>query len=109
MTTCVKSYMMTGQWLKGRLDDVEGLDPKERRKLEFLTRNYIEALSPANYAATNPEVLKATVEQRGENLLRGLENLMRDLERGKGNLLIRQTDMDCLQGRREHGHGPRAR
>nr|NIS41797.1 class I poly(R)-hydroxyalkanoic acid synthase [Desulfuromonadales bacterium] len=92
-----QSYLMTGKWLKDRLDDVEGLDPKERRKLEFLTRNYIEALSPANYAATNPEVLKATVEEKGDNLLRGLENLLRDLERGKGNLLIRQTDTDAFE------------
>ncbi|MDH3665499.1 MAG: class I poly(R)-hydroxyalkanoic acid synthase [Paracoccaceae bacterium] len=92
-----QSYLMTGKWLKERLDDVEGLDPKERRKLEFLTRNYIEALSPANYAVTNPEVLKATVEEKGHNLLRGLENMLRDLERGKGNLLIRQTDMDAFE------------
>ncbi len=92
-----QSYLMTGKWLKERLDDIEGLDPRERRKLEFLTRNYIEALSPANYAVTNPEVLKATVEEKGENLLRGLENLLRDLERGKGNLLIRQTDMDAFE------------
>ena len=92
-----QSYLLTGNWLKERLDEAEGLDPKERRKLEFLTRNFIEALSPANYAATNPEVLKATVETKGANLLRGLENLLRDLERGKGQLLISQTDMDAFK------------
>jgi len=92
-----QSYLMTGNWLKQRLDDAEGLSPQERRKLDFLTRNYIEALSPTNYAATNPEVLQATVEEKGENLIRGLENLLRDIERGKGTLLIRQTDMDAFK------------
>ena len=92
-----QSYLLTGNWLKRRLDDAEGLSPQERRKLEFLTRNYIEAISPTNYAATNPDVLKATVDEKGENLLRGLENLLRDLERGKGQLMIRQTDMEAFK------------
>jgi polyhydroxyalkanoate synthase len=92
-----QSYLLTGDWLKHRLADAEGLSPQERRKLEFLTRNYIEAISPTNFAATNPEVLKATAEEKGENLMRGLENLLRDLERGKGELMIRQTDMEAFK------------
>jgi polyhydroxyalkanoate synthase len=92
-----QSYLLTGSWLKQRLADAEGLSPHDRRKLEFLTRNYIEAISPTNYAATNPEVMKATADERGENLIRGLENLLRDLERGKGQLMIRQTDMDAFK------------
>ena len=92
-----QSYLLTGNWLKQRLDDADGLSPQDRRKLEFLTRNYIEAIAPTNFAATNPEVLKATVDEKGENLVRGLENLMRDIERGKGQLMIRQTDMDAFK------------
>jgi polyhydroxyalkanoate synthase len=92
-----QSYLLTGNWLKQRLADAEGLSPHDRRKLEFLTRNYLEAISPTNYAATNPEVLKATADEHGENLVRGLENLLRDLERGKGQLMIRQTDMDAFK------------
>ena len=59
-----QSYLLTGNWLKGRLADAEGLSPHDRRKLEFLTRNYIEAISPTNYAATNPEVA-ALLRQNG--------------------------------------------
>ncbi len=92
-----QSYLVTGSWLKERLAEADSLPDADRKKLEFLTRNFIEALAPSNYAGTNPEVLKATVEQKGENLLRGLENLVRDLERGKGQLLIRQTDMDAFK------------
>ncbi len=92
-----QSYLLTGDWLKQRLADAEGLSEQDRRKLEFLTRNFIEATAPTNYAATNPEVLQATLDEGGDNLLRGLENLLRDLERGKGKLLISQTDMDAFE------------
>jgi polyhydroxyalkanoate synthase len=54
-------------------------------------------MSPANFAATNPEVLRATLVEKGENLARGLENMLKDLERGKGNLLIRQTDLEAFE------------
>ncbi len=74
-----QSYLLTGDWLKQRLADAEGLSEQDRRKLEFLTRNFIEATAPTNFAATNPEVLKATLDEKGDNLLRGLENLLRDL------------------------------
>jgi polyhydroxyalkanoate synthase len=92
-----QSYLLTGDWLKQRVADADGLSPQDRRKLEFLTRNFIEATAPTNYAATNPEVLQATLDEKGDNLLRGLENLLRDLERGKGKLKISQTDMDAFE------------
>ena len=92
-----QSYLLTGDWLKQRVADADGLSPQDRRKLEFLTRNFIEATAPTNYVATNPEVLQATVDEKGDNLLRGLENLLRDLERGKGKLKISQTDMEAFE------------
>ena len=54
-------------------------------------------MSPSNFAMTNPQVVKATVESKGENLLKGLQNLLTDLERGKGTLAIRQTDMKAFK------------
>jgi polyhydroxyalkanoate synthase len=92
-----QSYLLTGDWLRKRLADAKDLSPQDRRKLEFITRSYIEALAPTNYAATNPEVLKATLDEKGENLLRGLDNLLRDLEHGRGRLIIQQTDMDAFR------------
>ncbi len=92
-----QSYLLTGKWLRQRLDDAGDMPDRERRKLEFLTRNFIEALAPTNHPATNPEVLKATLEEKGSNLVRGFENLLRDLERGQGQLLIQQTDMEAFK------------
>src|SRR6266550_2369580 len=76
-----QSYLLTARWLQGTVKQVEGVD----------------ALSPSNFALTNPQVLKATVESKGENLVKGLQNLLTDLERGKGQLAIRQTDMTAFK------------
>lgn len=92
-----QSYLLTARWLSTRLDDAEGLEPQERKKLNLLARNLIEATSPSNFAATNPEVIRTTLAEEGDNLIRGLEHLTRDLERGNGNLLIQQTDMEAFE------------
>ena len=92
-----QSYLLTGRWLSEQMEHADGLTPQEKKKVNLLTRNYIEALSPSNFPGTNPEVLRTTMEEDGDNLARGLENLLRDLERGQGNLLIRQTDMDAFE------------
>lgn len=92
-----QAYLLTGNWIQHQLADAEGLDQQERRKIQLLARNFIEAMSPSNFAATNPAVIKTTIEEEGENLARGLENLVRDLDRGHGNLLIQQTDMDAFE------------
>ena len=101
-----QSYLMTGRWLQSRLEDADGLDPQELKKLKLLTRNFIDAVSPTNFPATNPEVLRTTMEQDGENLVRGIENLVRDLERGHGSLLIQQTDMEAFELGRNMGITP---
>ena len=54
-------------------------------------------MAPSNFVATNPEVLRLTIETRGENLLRGLKNMLEDLDRGKGKLAIRMTDLDAFE------------
>lgn len=92
-----QSYLLNARWLTNRLEDANGLTLQERRKLSLLARNFIEAVSPSNFATTNPEVIKTTFAEEGENLLRGLENLTRDLERGHGNLMIQQTDMSAFK------------
>ena len=92
-----QSYLLTSRWLQDNVKQVEGLDDKTAKKVDFYTRQFIDALSPSNFALTNPQVVKATVESKGENLLKGLQNLLTDLERGKGKLAIRQTDMAAFK------------
>jgi polyhydroxyalkanoate synthase len=69
--------------LLGTVDQIENLDPDMREKLRFATRSFVDAMSPSNFALTNPQVLKRTMETRGENLLKGLANMLKDIAAGQ--------------------------
>jgi polyhydroxyalkanoate synthase len=92
-----QSYLLSSQWMQNLVHDVDGLDDKTSQKVEFYTRQFVDAISPTNFLMTNPEVLRTTIETGGENLLKGLQNLLGDLERGKGKLQIRMTDLDAFK------------
>ncbi len=92
-----QAYLLTSRWLTGLTKDVEGLSDRERKKVDFHIRQFVDAMAPTNFVATNPQVLRATLESGGENLVKGLRNVLEDLERGKGRLAIRQTDMNAFQ------------
>lgn len=87
-----QSYLLTAGWLQETVESVDGLDDKERKKIAFYTKQFVDAISPSNFVLTNPEVLKETLRSNGENLVRGLTHIIEDLERGKGRLAIRQVD-----------------
>ncbi|MED5550423.1 MAG: class I poly(R)-hydroxyalkanoic acid synthase [Pseudomonadota bacterium] len=92
-----QSYLLNQHFLMGLVRNVDGVDERTRRKVEFLTRQMTDALSPTNFALTNPDVIRETMASRGENLTRGLQNLMSDLEAGHGRLALRQTDTAGFQ------------
>lgn len=93
-----QSYLIAARHLHESLGGVEGLDGKTAKKVEFYTRQYIDALSPSNFLLTNPEVLRETVNSGGMNLLKGLNNLLEDLTRGNGGQLrVRMTDTEAFR------------
>lgn len=92
-----QSYLLTANWIQNTVADVEGIDDKTKKKLEFYTRQFVDGLAPTNFVMTNPEVLRATVESGGQNLINGLKNMLDDLERGKGKLNIRMTDLNAFE------------
>ncbi len=92
-----QSYLLSSRWVQGVVHDVEGLEPRTREKVDFFTRQYLSALAPSNFALTNPAVVRKTVASGGENLVHGLENLLADLERGKGRLEISMTDTKAFE------------
>ncbi|MGH8634581.1 MAG: class I poly(R)-hydroxyalkanoic acid synthase [Burkholderiales bacterium] len=87
-----QSYLLAGQWLRDVVDSAQ-LEPHAKRKLEFFTRQFIDAMSPANYPWTNPEALKLAAETEGESLNRGMRNLAADLDRG----MISMTDAAAFE------------
>ena len=88
-----QSYLLTARWMQSTVNDVEGVDEHTAKKVDFYTRQFVDALAPSNFVMTNPQVLRTTLETGGENLLNGLENLLEDMERGK----ISQTDHDAFE------------
>lgn len=91
-----QSYLLSARCIQKLVKDVDGLNPHDARKIDFYTRQFIDAMSPSNFLMTNPEVLKATIDSNGENLVKGLENLLEDIESGKGNLRISMTDKSAF-------------
>ncbi len=91
------SYLVAAESILSAIRDVKGMDEASARKVDFYTRQFVDALSPSNFVATNPEVLTATLASGGQNLLRGLENLLADLERGNGRLAITMTDLKAFR------------
>jgi polyhydroxyalkanoate synthase subunit PhaC len=89
-----QSYLLTARWMQATVKQVDGLDDKTAKKIDFYTRQFVDAIAPSNFVLTNPEVLRTTIETGGENLVKGLDNLLKDLERGKGRLMIKMTDLE---------------
>ena len=92
-----QSYLLTCQWMDRTVRDADGIDAREKEKLAFATKLFANAISPTNFVLTNPEVLNETMKTGGENLVRGLENLIEDMERGDGELKISTTSYDKFE------------
>nr|WP_294577910.1 class I poly(R)-hydroxyalkanoic acid synthase [uncultured Rhodopila sp.] len=92
-----QSYLLSARYVHDVVTHVDGLDTHTAQKVDFYSRQFIDAMSPTNFLMTNPEVLRKTAETGGENLLKGLNNLLGDLERGKGHLRIKMTDTDAFK------------
>jgi polyhydroxyalkanoate synthase len=87
-----QNYLLAERLSQQIIDEVE-VDDKIRRKLDFYVEQYMSAFSPSNFLFTNPEVLKLAFETKGKNLWDGLNNLVKDLEKGK----ITQTDESAYE------------
>jgi len=92
-----QSYLITARHVHDVVSNVEGLDETTQKKVNFFTRQYIDAMSPTNFALTNPEVFRETMVSHGQNLVKGLNNLLRDIEEGDGQLRIRMTDTTAFE------------
>lgn len=87
-----QSYLLASRWL---MDSVEAMqmNTDQRKKITFFVRQYIDAMSPSNFAVTNPEVVRLAIETNGQSLLDGFKNLMKDLEKGR----ITMTDESAFE------------
>jgi polyhydroxyalkanoate synthase len=87
-----QAYVLTTRWAKDLVARADELDPETRQKAQFYLRQLTSALSPSNFVPTNPELLRTTLAESGENLVRGLKMMAEDIAAGRGNLRIRHAD-----------------
>ena len=92
-----QSYLVTADAIHSAVDDVDDLDENTAKKAQFYTRQFIDAMSPTNFFLTNPEVLEATLESKGENLLKGMQNFIDDFDTEAGRLRIKMTDDQAFE------------
>lgn len=72
-------YLLQAKFLSDIVQSLKGLSPETHQKIGFYAQHFIDAMSPTNFVMTNPSVLRETILTQGENLRRGILNLMRDL------------------------------
>lgn len=92
-----QSYLVTANAIQSVVADTEHMDEKDAKKLQFYTQQFVDTFSPSNFAMTNPQVLEATLETRGENLVNGLKNFCEDFDSENGQLRIKMTDLDAFE------------
>ncbi|MGH1452055.1 MAG: PHA/PHB synthase family protein [Paracoccaceae bacterium] len=92
-----QQYMLNVGALTQAVDDVEGLAPKEKRKLDYFARQIADMMAPTNFLGTNPDALEKAIETEGESLVKGLENLVSDLEANNGEMLVRLSDTKAFR------------
>jgi len=92
-----QQYMMNAEALTQAVEDVEEMDPKEKQRLKYFSRQIIDMMSPTNFLATNPDALQRAIDTEGESLIKGLENLISDLEANHGELIVRLADEGAFE------------
>ncbi|WP_246263522.1 PHA/PHB synthase family protein [Parasphingopyxis algicola] len=88
-----QSYLMIADHMLRSVDAIDGVDPKQKEKVRFATQQFVDAMSPSNFALTNPLVLEKAVETKGQSFLKGLEHMLADLDKGQ----LTHTDPDAFK------------
>ena len=78
-----QAYEFIGEQLMRSVETMPGVDDRQRAQFRFAMRNFVDALSPTNFAFTNPQVIERTLQTRGDNLRKGLQHMLDDMARGQ--------------------------
>jgi len=92
-----QAYFLGTKFANDLVEKAEDIDPHTKQKAGFYMRQLASAFSPSNFVMTNPDLMRTTLEQNGENLARGMKMLAEDIDAGKGELKIRQSDGSAFE------------
>ena len=87
-----QQYFINAEAIRAAVNEAVDLDPKEKRRLHYFSQQIIDMMSPTNFLATNPDALERAVATEGQSLVKGLENLIADLEANEGELVVKLAD-----------------
>ncbi|PRD37756.1 UNVERIFIED_CONTAM: phaC [Trichonephila clavipes] len=91
-----QQYLMNSDAISGAVAGIETLDPTDKKRIEYFSRQLVDMFSPTNFLGTNPDALERAVATDGESLVRGLENLVRDIESNHGDVLVTLADRNAF-------------
>jgi len=91
-----QQYLLNAEAITDAVAGLEILDPADRKRVEYFSRQIVDMFSPTNFLGTNPDALEKAVETDGESLVKGLENLVRDIEANSGDLLVTLADKEAF-------------
>ena len=91
-----QQYLLNAEAITTAVGDMETLDPADRKRVEYFTKQIVDMFAPTNFLGTNPDALEKAVETDGESLVKGLENLVRDIEANQGDLLVTLADREAF-------------
>ena len=92
-----RQYQINAQALADAASALDLPEMSDRRRIEWFTRQIIDMMAPTNFLATNPDALEKALETEGESLVKGLENLVRDVEGSGGELIVSLADRDAFR------------
>ena len=92
-----QQYLLNAEAVMTGGGSLDNLEPADRKRVEYFSRQIVDMLSPTNFLGTNPDALSKAVETDGESLVQGLENLVRDIEASDGELLVTLADREAFQ------------
>jgi polyhydroxyalkanoate synthase len=98
-----QQYVATSQAMTDAVQDIEGLEERDRKRVDYFTRQIVDMLAPTNFLATNPDALEQAVATNGESLVTGLENLVRDVEAHDGQMIVSLADTEAFEVGRNLG------
>ena len=91
-----QQYQLSAQAISDAVDGLEELDERDRKRLRYFTGQIVDMMSPTNFLGTNPDALARAAETNGQSLVKGLENLVRDVESADGELMVTLADKSAF-------------
>ena len=92
-----QQYLINSEAIQTAVGDLEGIEDSDRKRVEYFTRQIVDMLSPTNFLGTNPDALEKAIATDGESLVKGLENLVADIEANDGELLVTLADREAFE------------